>query len=73
MWDAACRTEDPELFMEETVTRMRRLDNPRFVQALGICANCPVRQQCLDWGQDNHESGIWGGLYLISGHHHPLR
>lgn len=73
MRDAACNDGDPADFMEEPRTRLRRLDNPRFITALGFCAACPVRDQCLQWAIDNHETGIWGGRYLISGHHHPLR
>lgn len=30
---------------------------------LKLCGGCPVKQQCLDYGRDNHEQfGVWGGM-----------
>lgn len=26
-----------------------------------ICAECPVKRECLDWALDNSEYGTWGG------------
>lgn len=31
------------------------------------CLSCPVLAQCLSWGMDNGEWGVWGGIYLTSG------
>lgn len=31
------------------------------------CLSCPVMKQCLEFGIDNGESGVWGGVYLTSG------
>lgn len=31
------------------------------------CLSCPVMTQCLQWGIDNGEYGVWGGIYLSAG------
>ena len=50
---AACRTEDPDLFF----TGRGETTGP----AKAICANCPVRDTCLD--EHLYEPvGVWGGL-----------
>ena len=55
----ACLTADPELFFpiaEGTITKKQ------VAQAQRICADCPVRQQCLDFAMRTREpAGIWGG------------
>jgi len=33
-----------------------------------ICASCPVRKQCLEYGLENKETGVYGGVYLNRGH-----
>lgn len=54
---AACRTADPALFFPEPS------DTGTEVQALAICARCPVRAQCYARAVDNGEQwGIWGGV-----------
>ena len=57
---ARCKDEDPELFFPIGTT------GPAAAQAemaKGVCLQCDVREQCLEWaiatGQD---SGVWGGL-----------
>jgi len=60
-WRAAgaCASADPELFFPIaksalTATQMRK--------AQLICADCGVRQQCLDFAMQNGEMhGVWGG------------
>lgn len=55
---AACRGRDPELWWPVDV----RL-TPAVQEALTICAECPVREQCLAWAYEQGEQyGIWGGL-----------
>ena len=53
---AACRTEDPDLFFpDKTDTDARR-------EAKAICAGCPVRVQCLQFAlRHRGTQGIWGG------------
>lgn len=62
---AACNGMDPELFFPEDLqTRSRRdQESARQIQtqALLICAGCPVRQRCLEYGM-NDEYGIFGGM-----------
>ena len=51
---AICVGEDPELFFPphgDPGTRARQ-----------VCANCPVRTDCLEYAIDADEFGIWGGL-----------
>lgn len=51
---AICIGEDPDLFFPshgDPGTRARL-----------VCANCPVRPDCLGYSIDADEFGIWGGL-----------
>lgn len=53
---AACATADPELFFPEQDSRSTR-------EAKRICADCPVRVDCLTAAIANREEyGVWGGL-----------
>ena len=55
MAKARCRGLDPELFHPE--------DNTGVKAAKAICADCPVKQDCLDQAIRAHEPyAIWGGL-----------
>lgn len=57
---AACRNLDRELWFPPSDGPSRRLgDDAGF--ALAICADCPVRAECLAYAVDAHEEGIWGG------------
>ncbi len=57
MWDAACARADPDLFFP----RERR--DPRNREAKGVCARCPVRDECLEYSLATREEfGIWGGV-----------
>lgn len=53
--NAACRTEDPDLFFPE---RGSPGDS-----AKKVCVTCPVRIPCLEYALANSERyGVWGGL-----------
>jgi len=62
----ACVGVDPELFAE-TGRRWDEADWTRMAWVARFCRPCPVRRQCLRWGMDNKESGVWGGLCLNRG------
>ena len=56
---ARCRDVDPELFFPVGTT------GPAEAQvqaAKAICANCPVKAECLAWAlRVGEPDGIWGG------------
>jgi WhiB family redox-sensing transcriptional regulator len=51
--EAACRGLDPELFYAE--------GGAAVAKAKALCADCPVRQRCLEWAVRREEFGVWGG------------
>jgi WhiB family redox-sensing transcriptional regulator len=52
---ARCLHADPDTFFPEKGGSTR--------EAKRICAECPVRPQCLEYALENDEKfGIWGGL-----------
>lgn len=58
-WDqAACRQSDPALFFS---------DSPAdAAEAKKVCAECPVRAECLEYANANGEKhGVWGGLTTV--------
>jgi WhiB family redox-sensing transcriptional regulator len=53
---AACAGSDTSLFFAET-------GDTYPAEVVAICTGCPVRNCCLEWAIDAHESaGLWGGL-----------
>lgn len=57
MWqiDAACGTDNQDLFFSELASKVTRAKN--------ICASCPSRQKCLDFAiSEDVEFGIFGGM-----------
>jgi Transcription factor WhiB/WhiA C-terminal HTH domain len=58
----ACAGADPAIFTPATVTA-GELDQVRHDH----CGRCPVREECLAYGMEGAESGIWGGQFLIRG------
>lgn len=50
----ACRRCDPEAFFPAP--------NELPVQALALCAACPVQGECLAWALEvSEDNGVWGG------------
>lgn len=46
-------------------------DHPRTAApVLVVCASCPVRTECGDYGTSTRQSGVWGGSYLNAGKPH---
>lgn len=62
MDDRACADADPETLTPVTITAAELAE---------ICHNhcdrCPVRAQCLAYGTETRENGIYGGQFLIRG------
>lgn len=53
MTRAACAGANTDLWFPEDASRL---------EAQAICAECPVRRECLDYAIDAGENyGIWGG------------
>lgn len=38
-----------------------------------MCISCPVQSICYDYGTENDQSGVWGGVYLSNGKHDRTR
>jgi WhiB family redox-sensing transcriptional regulator len=58
---AACEGEDPALFFEPDHYENPRARRRREAKAKAICAGCPVRSPCLEFGLATPH-GLWGGL-----------
>lgn len=51
---AACTGVDPDIFYP--------LTDDEAAEAKSICAQCPVRQPCLEYALSTRErDGVWGG------------
>lgn len=51
---AACRDLDTEIFFPDSESDA--------APALGVCAVCPVRDQCLEFALTTRQNdGVWGG------------
>jgi WhiB family redox-sensing transcriptional regulator len=56
---AACLSVDPDLFFPISTTGPAL---PQIARAKTICAQCAVRQACLEFAVSNDQNfGIWGG------------
>jgi WhiB family redox-sensing transcriptional regulator len=54
---ARCRGIDPEVFYPVSD------DDEAAEEAKSICAECPVREACLEYALTSREKeGVWGGL-----------
>lgn len=76
--NAACREIAPRIWgaiersIEEVLASYagrtrRKKAYSTAVSALIICADCPVRQTCQDWGQSDKYTGIAGGRVMTNG------
>jgi WhiB family redox-sensing transcriptional regulator len=60
---AACRDESSGVFAPALGLEPAQVRERRAQQAKRICAQCPVRRDCLAYALRVHEElGIWGGL-----------
>jgi WhiB family redox-sensing transcriptional regulator len=60
---AACRGPESALFFPPSWSERRDERDDREARAKAICAQCGVRQECLDFALRVREPhGIWGGL-----------
>lgn len=58
--DAACANECPELFFPVGRSRAAQM---QIALAKRICADCPVKTECLRHAVEyDEQDGIWGGL-----------
>ena len=69
--EAACQYDDTRLFAEAG-KRQTPAARRRVASAMAICAGCPVRAECLEFGISNRSSGVYGGQHLMRGVLTPL-
>ncbi len=56
--DAACNGINSEIFFPASED-----DEASIAQAKAVCAECPVREACLQYSlATNQAAGVWGGL-----------
>ncbi len=57
--EAACRSVDPDLFFPMGRTGAAE---DQIAAAKGVCRQCLVREQCLDYAvATRQQDGVWGG------------
>lgn len=67
--EAACRNEDPDLFLpRESITGA--FLKPPVEQALAYCRVCPVMAECAAEADETGDVGVWGGTYRPAGQAH---
>jgi len=52
--NSGCKNADVNLFFSESYAQI--------AQAKRICANCPIIEQCREFGLNHERYGTWGGL-----------
>lgn len=62
---AACSPRTADLFMRTEDRRGTKIARIRTAKL--VCSICPFQRECLAWGKDHGESGVWGGLELAEG------
>jgi hypothetical protein len=67
VWEqlAACRDLPPNMI--NLMFDDYEVDEVIAEQADVMCLGCPVIKDCLIYGEDNNEWGVWGGIYLQNG------
>ncbi len=55
-----CAKMDPDLWFPEFDERTKEYGE-QAARAIDICNVCPVRSECLSYGLENEDYGIWGG------------
>lgn len=60
---AACASGlfDPELWFPHPT------DDESWTRAKSVCAVCPIRSDCLEFGIANKMTGVWGGADMARG------
>lgn len=57
-----CRASDGAIFFPPIHFEPKPEREAREAKAKAICAQCPVRAECLDWALTTREPyGVWGG------------
>jgi WhiB family redox-sensing transcriptional regulator len=41
---------------------MGKIEKEFYRYARQVCATCPHKAECAEWGLENEEYGVWGGL-----------
>lgn len=60
---AACKGMDPLIFFGPEHAETVKEKRDREDAAKGVCAVCPVQNECLEYALDAREAyGIWGGM-----------
>ncbi len=59
---ALCNGLDPAAFFE-----LYENNDDVAMSTDSLCLSCPVMKQCLLFGTQNKESGVWGGVHLNKG------
>lgn len=66
MAQAICRGRS-ELFFPPFAERPQARERREKIAA-SLCRNCPVNQQCMDYGRQHREYGFWGGENELERH-----
>lgn len=64
--DAGCKGLSTEMFYPDK--RVFNREEERFYN--NLCARCPVREACMEWGLAHENYGIWGGLTPLQRTHY---
>lgn len=57
----ACTPEQADLFFPEGIREIKQR------AWASICDGCPVRRECLEFGDERRSTGVFGGVYLEEG------